>query len=135
MTGEAVKAADLKPEGSGKPRLLDLVRDAMRVRHYSYRTEQAYLGWIKRFIIFHGKRHPGALGGEDVARFLSWLARDRNVSAATQGQALASILFLYRHVLGVDLPWVENIVRARKPKHLPVVMTRDEVKSPLENMA
>lgn len=125
------KAAEDKDQGSAKPRLMDQVRDALRVRHYSYRTEQAYLGWIRRYIIFHGKRHPSGLGADEVRQFLTWLARDRNVSASTQSQALASILFLYRQTLGVDLPWVENVVRARKPRHLPVVMTRDEVRQVL----
>ena len=119
---------------SAKPRLMDLVRDALRVRHYSYRTEQAYVGWIRRFILFHGKRHPSQMGADEVREFLSSLARERNVSAATQAQALAALLFLYRHVLGVDLPWVENIVRARRPKHLPVVLTRTEVKRVLAQM-
>jgi len=107
---------------------MDQVRDAIRVRHYSYRTEQAYVGWIKRYIVFHGKRHPAELGAGEVRHFLSWLACDREVSAPTQAQALAAILFLYRHVLNADLPWVDNVVRARRPKHLPVVLTRAEVR-------
>lgn len=113
---------------SDKPRLFDMVRSAIRVRHYSYRTEQQYLGWIRRYIVFHDRRHPREMGGPEVANFLTYLAQDRNVSASTQAQALAALLFLYRHVLGIDLPWVENVVRARRPQHLPVVLTRPEVR-------
>lgn len=109
------------------PRLLDRVREAIRVRHYSYRTEQQYVAWIRRFILFHGKRHPLTMGGPEVSAFLSHLAADRDVAAATQAQALAAMLFLYRHVLEVDLPWIGDIVRARRPKRIPVVLTRDEV--------
>ncbi len=135
MVNDVVKADMSKGGGSAKPRLMDQVRDALRVRHYSYRTEQAYIGWIRRYIIFHGKRHPALLGAEEVRQFLTWLARDRNVSAATQSQALASILFLYRQTLDIDLPWVENIVRARKPQHLPVVMSRTEVRQVLAELS
>jgi integron integrase len=120
--------------GSGKPRLIVQIRDAIRVRHYSYRTEQAYVAWIRRFILFHGKRHPMQMGGNEVREFLSWLARERDVAAATQAQALAAILFLYKHVLEVDLPWVENVVRARRPKRLPVVLTRAEVRQVLREL-
>ena len=120
--------------GSGKPRLIVQIRDAIRVRHYSYRTEQAYVAWIRRFILFHGKRHPIQMGGDEVRGFLSWLASERDVAAATQAQALAAILFLYKHVLDVDLPWVENVVRARRPKRLPVVLTRGEVRQVLREL-
>jgi integron integrase len=113
---------------SAKPKLLDQIRDALRVRHYSYRTEQAYVGWIRRFILFHGRRKPSEMGADEVGQFLTWLARDRDVSAATQAQALAAILFLYRQVLSIELPWVGNIVRSRRPKRLPVVLTRAEVR-------
>ncbi len=109
------------------PRLLDRVREAIRVRHYSYRTEQQYVAWIRRFIVFHGKRHPLTMGGPEVSSFLSHLASDRDVAAATQAQALAALLFLYRHVLQVDLPWIGDVIRARRPKRIPVVLTRDEV--------
>lgn len=111
------------------PRLLDKVREAIRVRHYSIRTEQAYTDWIRRFIVFHGKRHPGALGKAEVEAFLTHLAVSGNVAAPTQNQALSAILFLYRHVLEQDLGWLENIVRAKKPAKLPVVFTRDEVQA------
>jgi integron integrase len=116
---------------SAKPRLLDEVRKAIGVRHYSYRTEQQYVGWIRRFIIFHGRRHPRELGGPDVESFLSHLAVQRQVSAATQAQALAALLFLYKYVLNVELPWLAGVVRATRPKRLPVVFTREEVRSVL----
>ena len=118
---------------SGEPppapprRLLDQVRDAVRVRHYSYRTEQAYVGWIKRFILFHGKRHPAEMGEEEIRGFLTALAVQRNVSASTQNQALAALLFLYREVLGRDPVWINDVVRAKRPQRLPVVLTRAEV--------
>jgi len=116
------------------PRLLDEVRRAIRVRHYSYRTEIAYVDWIRRYVLFHGKRHPKQLGGDEVQRFLSHLAQDRNVSAATQGQALAALLFLYKRVLNVDLPWIDNVVRATRPKRLPTVLSQQEVQSVVANL-
>lgn len=110
-----------------KPRLLELVRDKMRARHFSYRTEQAYVGWIKRFILYHGKRHPTDMGAPEVEAFLTHLAVERRVSASTQNQALGAILFLYGQALALELPWLANIVRARKPVHVPVVLSRREV--------
>jgi integron integrase len=112
-----------------KPRLLDLVRDKMRARHFSYRTEQAYVGWIKRFILYHGKRHPTDMGAPEVEAFLTHLAVERRVSASTQNQALGAILFLYGQALELELPWLANIVRARKPVHVPVVLSRREVQA------
>jgi len=112
-----------------KPRLLDLVRDRIRVKHYSLRTEQAYVQWIKRFIFFHGKRHPKDMAAPEVEAFLSHLATEKNVSASTQSQALSALLFLYREVLGIELPWLENLTRAKKPQRLPVVLTVAEVKA------
>jgi integron integrase len=109
------------------PRLLDQVRDALRLRHYSLRTEQSYLGWIKRFIFFHDKRHPREMGAAEVEAFLTWLAVEGRVSASTQGQALAALLFLYKQVLGVDLPWLDEVVRAKRPQRLPTVLTPEEV--------
>lgn len=108
------------------PRLLRRVREQIRVRHYSLRTETAYVNWIKRFILFHGKRHPQELGPAEVSAFLSSLAVDRNVSASTQNQALAAILFLYKAVLELDLPWMTEVVRAKRPQRLPSVLTVDE---------
>jgi len=113
---------------SDNPRLLDQVRDLIRVRHYSIRTEQAYLQWIRRFVLFHGKRHPRDLGGPEVTAFLSDLAVRKNVAASTQNQALNAILFLYREVLHVELPWLQDVQRAKPAHHLPVVLTREEVK-------
>lgn len=112
---------------SKRPRLLDRVRATMRTMHYSRRTERAYTGWIRRYILFHGKRHPGTLGEAEVTAFLSHLATQRGVSGSTQNQALAALLFLYRHVLDVQLPWLENVVRAKRPARLPVVLSRAEI--------
>ena len=117
------------PPGAPKPRLLDQVRLAIRARHYSYKTEKAYVGWIKRFIFFHNKRHPAEMGEGEIARFLSSLASDSHVSASTQNQALNALLFLYREVLGKDIGYVNGVVRARRPHRLPVVLTRQEVKA------
>jgi integrase len=113
---------------SNKPKLLDQVRDVIRRKHYSIRTEQAYIDWIKRFIIYHGKRHPGEMGEEEVAEFLTHLARDLNVAASTQNQALSALLFLYKEVLRHEIGWLEKVERAKKPPKLPVVLSRAEVK-------
>jgi len=118
-----------------KPRLLDRVRAALRARHYSRRTEEAYVAWIKRYIFFfHAQRHPAEMGAEEVTRFLSSLAVDGHVAASTQNQALSALLFLYRDVLEVDLPWLDGIVRAKRPQRLPVVLTRDEVRAVLQRL-
>ncbi len=119
---------------SHKPRLLDEVREALRLRHYSYRTEQQYVGWIRRYILFHGKRHPDTLSGDHVEAFLSHLALSRHVASATQAQALSALLFLYRHVLNVELPWLDSVVRAKRPKRLPVVLTREETLAVLSQL-
>ena len=120
-------ARDMRTVGSA-PRLLDQVRDTIRLKHYSIRTEQSYLGWAKRYILFHNKRHPRDMGADEVTAFLTDLAVRGNVAAATQNQALNAILFLYREVLKIDLPWMDGIQRAKKPARLPVVFTRAEVK-------
>lgn len=112
-----------------KPRLLDQVRNEIRKRHYSPKTEESYVHWIKRFIFFHNKRHPEEMGEKEIAQFLSSLATDRRVSASTQNQALNAILFLYRAVLRREIGYVEGVVRAKRPHRLPVVLTRQEVKS------
>ncbi|TAK84688.1 MAG: hypothetical protein EPO20_13690 [Betaproteobacteria bacterium] len=114
--------------------MLDQVRDAIRRRHYSYRTEQSYVQWIKRFIWFSGKRHPRELGAAEVTAFLSHLASERDVAASTQNQALSALLFLYGQVLGVELPWMKGIVRAKRPVRVPVVLTRDEVRALLARL-
>ena len=106
--------------------LLDRVRERIRLKHYSIRTEQAYCDWIRRFVIFHGKRHPSGLGPAEVEAFLSTLAVERNVAAATQNQAKAALLFLYKEVLGVELPWLDGIERAKVPTRVPTVLTREE---------
>lgn len=115
----------------GKPRLLDQVRETIRVKHYSPKTEDAYVGWIRRYILFHGKRHPSEMGADQVAQFLSHLALKRHVAASTQNQAFHALLFLYRQVLHIELGEVVDAVRAKKPKRLPVVLTREEVDSVL----
>lgn len=109
------------------PRLLDEVRRKLRTKHYSLRTEQAYVGWIKRFILANGKRHPRELGAHEVESFLSRLATEGNVAAATQNQALAALLYLYREVLGIRLPWLDQVVRAKRPRRVPTVLAREEV--------
>jgi integron integrase len=110
-----------------KARLLDQVRDRIQVLHYSIRTEQSYISWIKRFILFNNKKHPADMGRLEIEAFLTYLAVKRNVAAGTQNQALNAILFLYRQVLNIDLPWLEDVTRAKKPKRLPVVLTVNEI--------
>ena len=110
------------------PKLLEQVRDRLRVKHYSIRTERAYLDWIKRFIMFHDKRHPSKMAAAEVEAFLSHLAVARNVSASTQNQAKSALLFLYKEVLGIELSWLENVTHAKAPQRLPVVLTEDEVR-------
>jgi len=111
----------------GKPRLLDEVRDQIRLRHYSIRTERVYCEWVKRYIRFHKYRHPVEMGAAEVEAFLSDLAMRRDVSASTKNQALAALLFLYKQVLKQELPWLGEVVRAKKPARLPVVLSIDEV--------
>ena len=111
------------------PKLLDRVREALRLRHASRSTEKSYVGWIRRYIFFHGKRHPAEMGAPEVTSFLSSLAVQGHVAASTQNQALSALLFLYRHVLHQNLPWLEDVVRAKRPTHLPIVLTRDEVRT------
>ncbi|WP_338846233.1 phage integrase N-terminal SAM-like domain-containing protein [Massilia sp. W12] len=116
------------------PRLLDQLRAKIRLRHYSIRTETQYVHWVRRFILFHGKRHPKDMGGAEVEAFLSHLALEGNVAASTQNQALSALLFLYREVLEQDLPWMEGVVRAKRPARLPVVLSEREVLAVLEKM-
>jgi len=116
------------PQGN-QPRLLDQVREAIRMRHYSIRTEEAYVSWIKRYILFHGKRHPLEMGEDEITQFLSALAVHGQVSASTQNQALCALIFLYRHVLGQNFGWLADVVRAKRPQRLPVVLTRPEVRA------
>ncbi|HEY0975417.1 MAG TPA: integron integrase [Solimonas sp.] len=118
-----------------KPRLMDSVKEALRVRHYSLSTEKSYCDWIRRFILFSGKRHPSEMGIEEVTAFLSHLAISRNVSPSTQNQAKAAILFLYKHVLSIDLPWLDTVVQAKAREHVPVVLTEVEVRRLLQAMS
>src|SRR3989442_3639620 len=122
------------PPARVRPRLLDGVRAVIRARHYSRRTEGAYVAWIRRYILFHDKRHPTDMGAPEITRFLSSLAVEGNVAASTQNQALSALLFLYRDVLEVELPWLDGIVRAKRPQRLPVVLTRDEVRAVLRRL-
>lgn len=122
------------PAGAPKPRLLDRVREAVRTRHYSRRTEKAYVHWVKRYIFFHGKRHPAEMGAPEVSAFLTSLAVQGKVAPSTQNQALSALLFLYREVFAVELPWLDDVVRAKRPLHLPVVLTRGEVRAVLQGL-
>jgi integron integrase len=120
--------------GARPPKLLDQLREAIRVRHYSPRTEEAYVAWVRRFILYHGKRHPREMGAAEVTAFLSSLAR-RDVAASTQNQALSAILFLYEAVFDQRLPWMAEIVRARRPARLPVVLSHGEVAAVLSRLS
>ena len=119
------------PAAAPKPRLLDRVREAIRARHYSRRTEKTYVAWIRRYIFFHGKRHPADMGAPEITRFLTSLAVEGKVGASTQNQALSALLFLYRAVLLQEVPWLDDLVYAKRPHHLPVVLTREEVRAVL----
>lgn len=123
------------PRSQGGSPFLEQVRNAIRVRHYSIRTEQAYVGWIKRFILFHGKRHPREMGDADVASFLTHLAVNDRVAAATQNQALNALVFLYKVVLDRPLGKIQGAIRAKKPQRLPVVLTAGEVRGVLQQLS
>jgi integron integrase len=110
-----------------KPKLLDQVRDVIRRKHFSIRTEQVYVDWIRRFILFHNKRHPAEMAEQELTEFLTHLARDVHVAASTQNQALSALLFLYKQVLNQEIGWLSNVQRAKRPARLPIVLTRDEV--------
>jgi integron integrase len=132
--GHGLALRETGPSEPPKPRLLDRVRAALRLRHGSRRTEATYVAWIRRYILFHGKRHPADMGAAEVTRFLTSLAVDGRVAASTQNQALSALLFLYRNVLEVDLPWLDDVVRAKRPERLPVVLTREEVVAVLRRL-
>jgi len=118
-----------------KRKLLDIVRDKIRFKHYSIKTEHSYIGWIKRYIFFHNKRHPKDMGKIEIEQFLTWLAVEQKVSPATQNQAFSAILFLYKEVLGVDMSsWNIQALRAKERKHIPVVLTKDEVQKVIDNL-
>jgi len=118
-----------------KPKLLEEVRRVLRVQHYSFRTEETYCAWIRQFVIFFGKRHPREMGEAEVGAFLSHLATERKVAASTQNQALSALLFLYKQVLKVDLPWVSGVVRAKRSTRVPVVLTPQEARAVLGRMS
>jgi integron integrase len=146
VSGEAFRHARFIPAKPGalscasfqsrerRPKLLDQVRNAIRTRHYSWRTEQTYVQWIKRFIFFHNKKHPLQMGQQEVTQFLSALAVEKRVSASTQSQALSALLFLYRDVLDQELPWLHDVVRAKRPQRLPVILSRTEVRDLLDHL-
>jgi integron integrase len=123
-----------EPQSPKRTRLLDQLRQVMRARHYSYRTEQSYAHWARRYILFHGKRHPKDMGAGEINTFLSHLAVEGRVSAATQNQALAALLFLYKEVLKVEVPWMDGVIRAKRSQRLPEVLTKREVRAVLEHM-
>jgi integron integrase len=136
--GTAVKGcmtSNLSPTvQGGKAKLLDRVRAAIRFKHYSVRTEQAYVQWTKRFILFHDKRHPETMGADEVRGFLTHLATEKNVAASTQNQAFNALLFLYKEVLNQDLPWIDGVERPKRPARIPVVFTPQEARAVLNNI-
>lgn len=117
-----------------KPKLLDQVRQKIRIKHYSIRTEQAYVDWIRRYILYHQKRHPQDMGKPEIEQFLTHLAVERNVAASTQNQALSAILFLYKEVLQQDIGWLDGMEHAKRPARLPVVLTVTEVRAVLAHL-
>jgi len=133
-SGRSSGVREAAAPGAPRPRLLDRVRATLRARHYSRRTEESYVAWIRRFIVFHDKRHPAEMGAPEVTAFLTSLAVDGQVAASTQNQALSALLFLYRDILEVDLPWLDGVVRAKRPVRLPVVLSRDEVRAVLHRL-
>ncbi len=128
------ESIDAPAASAAEPRLLDRLRAEIRVRHYSIRTEGAYVDWVRRFVLFHDKRHPRDLGAAEVAAFLTHLAVQRNVAPSTQAQAKSAILFLYRTVLDIQLPWLDEVISAKNPRRLPVVLTSREVRTLLDQM-
>ncbi|HXQ32824.1 MAG TPA: integron integrase, partial [Anaerolineales bacterium] len=122
------------PPSTKQKRLLDQVRDALRTKHYSYRTEQAYIEWIKRFILFHGKRHPKDMGASEVHAYITYLAVERNIASSTQNQALSAIAFLYKHVLQKDIDLATDLVRPLRPERLPTTLSHQEAMIVLNKM-
>lgn len=123
---------EVKPISQQSPKLLDRLRAEIRLRHYSIRTEETYVDWARRFILFHDKRHPKDMGAAEVTDFLSYLASERNVSASTQNQAKSALLFLYREVLQIELPWLDEVIAAKNARRLPVVLTQTEARRLLD---
>jgi integron integrase len=134
-TFQNLSSRERVPMLSERPRLLTQVRRAIRARQFSPRTETAYVSWIRRFIRFHGLHHPQEMGEAEVRQYIDHLANEGRVAASTQNQALAAILFLYRHVLGTEMPWLADIQRAKRPERLPIVLTREEVDAVLRQMS
>lgn len=134
MTGLTKAEARPPSPPPAAPKLLDRLRADLRTRHYSIRTEQAYVDWVRRFVLLHHKRHPVGMGAAEVAAFFTHLAVDRQVSASTQNQAKLAILYLYKSVLNIDLPWLDEVVQAEAPRRLPVVLTPTEVRELLLHM-
>ena len=130
--GVTMLHSDDNANAAQSPKLLEQVRSRLRVKHYSIRTERSYVDWIKRFIWFHGKRHPKEMGVLEMEAYLSHLAVQRNVSASTQNQAKSALLFLYKDVLCVDLPWLDNVGKAKVPQRLPVVLTQTEAQQVMQ---
>jgi len=126
---------EAKVVSQNSPKLLDRMRGEIRLRHYSTRTEETYVDWARRFILFHHKRHPKEMGAEEVQRFLSYLALERNVASSTQNQAKSALLFLYRDVLHIKLPWLDEIVAAKASRRLPVVLTQTDIRRLLNAMS
>ena len=122
------------PREENKPKLLDQTRITLRAKHYSRKTEESYLSWIKRYIIFNNKTHPQIMGAEEIKAYLNYLAVERHVSSSTQNQALQGILYLYKNVLKKDVGWVEDIKRVARVKHLPVVFSRNEASEIIKNL-
>ena len=127
-----VASVSLALPGSKPKKLLDQTRDVLRLKHYSLRTERSYCDWIERFIRFHRLRHPKDMGAAEITQFLTHLARIGNVSAATQNQALSALLFLYQQVFRQEVGWIDQVERAKRPKRIPAVLTRDEASDTVE---
>ncbi|MBI3374283.1 MAG: phage integrase N-terminal SAM-like domain-containing protein [Betaproteobacteria bacterium] len=132
--GQPTDSPKASLQAPAAPRLIDRVRAAIRSRHYSRRTEKTYWFWIRYFILHNSKRHPAEMGAAEVTAFLSWPATERNVAAATQNQALAALLFLYKVLLERDLRWLDDLVRAKRPARVPVVLSEAEVRGLLEQL-
>jgi site-specific recombinase XerD len=139
LPGRAPATGEVEPDSTPLPpvrpsRLVDVLRERIRCRHYSYRTEQAYVEWMRRFVAFHGRRHPRDMAAREIEALLGHLANERHVAASTHNQALPALLFLYREVLGVELPWLGDIHRPKRPRRLPVMLSREEVRAVLAQL-
>jgi len=133
--GSAALRGGVAAAAGAHPKLIPRLREALRIRRYSLKTEKAYIHWVRRYVHFHRMRHPQEMGASEVTAFLNHLANDRSVAGATQNQALCALLFLYRHVLGVQLPWLDGLVRAKTSRRLPTVLTASEVQAILAQLS